>query len=348
MEKMPLTLDLCFGQVEGHGEDSDPITLLFPDESGLLAVFDGMGGAGSTPIELESGETRSSAYIASRHTRDLVEHFFNLKKSTGPFPLIQSDGELEAQLKNAISLGLRSMLEYLDLEKEESRLKSKLIKNLPTTMALIYFEQENDRRATAWSIWAGDSRAYVLTQRRGLQQLSVDETTVIHDAMTNLKDDSPLSNYINADSDFTLSSNIQDIDLPAVLICASDGAFQYYRTPMHFEYVLLQTLAQADNTEEWESLLHMSFREVAADDCSLSLVALGFNDFGRMKRVFKSRERWLHRTCIKRLDDWSEKIYKLREALEIAENDQDIARQEMWQRYKEQYEEYIYKAMRDS
>jgi serine/threonine protein phosphatase PrpC len=348
MEKTPLRLDLCFGQVEGQGEDSNPISLLFPDDSGLIAVFDGMGGAGSMPVELESGETRSSAYIASRHTRDLVEHFFNLKKSTGPFPLIQSDGELEAQLKNAISLGLRSMLEYLDIEKESSRLKSKLIKNLPTTMALIYYEQKNDRRATAWSIWAGDSRSYMMTQRRGLQQLSVDETTVVHDAMKNLKDDSPLSNYINADSDFSLSSNIQDINLPAVLISASDGAFQYFRTPMHFEYILLQTLAQSDSMDEWQSLLHVSFKDVAADDVSLSLVALGFNDFRQMKRNFKSRERWLYRTCIKKLDDWNVKIRKLRQAIEIAESDQSLAREEMWHRYKEEYEEYIYKVMRDS
>ena len=341
MERTPLALSINFGQVEDQGEDSDPIANIYDDGSGLVAVFDGMGGAGSTPITLESGETRSSAYVASRHTRDVVENYFNLKKSTGPFPLLSGRDEVELELRNTISEGLRAFLEYIGGAREESKLKSKLIKNFPTTMALLYYEPQDKYVINCWSIWAGDSRTYVMTSHSGLQQLSIDETTASSDAMGNLKDDSPLSNYINADSDFTLNSSVLGMKPPMLLISASDGCFQYYRTPMHFEYVLLQTLGQAESMEEWESLLHVSFKEVAADDVSLSVIGLGWIDFREMKRNLKHRERWIFRKYIKRLDDWDIKIRKLDEALAIARRDRDRAREEFWGHYRDQYEEYI-------
>ena len=56
------------GKIAGHGEDSDPILRDGPD-LGLLAVFDGMGGAGGTVYETEDGP-HSGAYLASRIARD--------------------------------------------------------------------------------------------------------------------------------------------------------------------------------------------------------------------------------------------------------------------------------------
>ena len=50
------------GKIPDHGEDSDPIVREGPDLA-LLAVFDGMGGAGGTVYETEDGP-RSGAYLA--------------------------------------------------------------------------------------------------------------------------------------------------------------------------------------------------------------------------------------------------------------------------------------------
>jgi len=66
---------LSFGfnleKIPGQGEDSDPI-VRDGRELGLVAVFDGMGGAGGTVYETPDGP-RTGAYIASRVARDVAE-----------------------------------------------------------------------------------------------------------------------------------------------------------------------------------------------------------------------------------------------------------------------------------
>ena len=59
------------GKIAGQGEDSDPI-VRDGRELGLVAVFDGMGGAGGTVYETADG-LRTGAYLASRVARDVVE-----------------------------------------------------------------------------------------------------------------------------------------------------------------------------------------------------------------------------------------------------------------------------------
>ena len=67
------TISFAFnlGKIPDQGEDSDPILREGPD-LGLLAVFDGMGGAGGTVYETPEGR-RTGAYLASRVARDVVE-----------------------------------------------------------------------------------------------------------------------------------------------------------------------------------------------------------------------------------------------------------------------------------
>jgi serine/threonine protein phosphatase PrpC len=53
--------------------------------------------------------------------------------------------------------------------------------------------------------WAGDSRCYLLSAPAGLQQLTEDDLKTKGDAPANLVEDSPMSNFINADVDFVLN-----------------------------------------------------------------------------------------------------------------------------------------------
>ena len=66
-----LSFGFNLGKIAGQGEDSDPILRDGPD-LGLVAVFDGMGGAGGTVYETPDGP-RTGAYLASRVARDVVE-----------------------------------------------------------------------------------------------------------------------------------------------------------------------------------------------------------------------------------------------------------------------------------
>ena len=59
-----VSFKFCTAKVAGEGEDADPILRVGPD-LGLLAVFDGMGGAGGTVYEPPDGP-RTGAYLAAR------------------------------------------------------------------------------------------------------------------------------------------------------------------------------------------------------------------------------------------------------------------------------------------
>jgi hypothetical protein len=67
-------------KIAGQGEDSDPI-VRHGRGLGLVAVFDGMGGAGGTVYETPDGP-HTGAYLASRLARDVVEQRSTANRST--------------------------------------------------------------------------------------------------------------------------------------------------------------------------------------------------------------------------------------------------------------------------
>ena len=65
-----LSFSFNLAKVPDQGEDADPI-LRQGRNLGLVAVFDGMGGAGGTVYETPDGP-RTGAYLASRVARNVV------------------------------------------------------------------------------------------------------------------------------------------------------------------------------------------------------------------------------------------------------------------------------------
>src|SRR5690349_7889643 len=70
-----MQLSVLFEQKAGAGEDAEPINIV-SGSSGLLAVFDGMGGAGGGTVKDREGCNRTAAYCASRLAREVVEGWF--------------------------------------------------------------------------------------------------------------------------------------------------------------------------------------------------------------------------------------------------------------------------------
>lgn len=62
----------------GHGEDAEPLFLHhWSSGSGLLGVFDGLGGSGGRLVgQTRDGKERTSAWIASRCARAASEEWF--------------------------------------------------------------------------------------------------------------------------------------------------------------------------------------------------------------------------------------------------------------------------------
>jgi hypothetical protein len=147
LEVSPAGPALSFGfnlaKVPGEGEDSDPI-VRDGRELGLVAVFDGMGGAGGTVYETPDGP-RTGAYLASRVVRDVVEERMLALLD----PEWNLDGPAVARdLRRSVKRALADTLAGLNAP--ASGLRSRLLRALPTTMALMAL-QRRERKGR----WAG-------------------------------------------------------------------------------------------------------------------------------------------------------------------------------------------------
>jgi len=228
--------------------------------------------------------------------------------------------KLKQYLQTAFSL------KVAQLDQQRSKLKSKLIRRLPTTMAGVCFKTL-DKQTNSYetqTFWAGDSRVYVLREQ-GLQQISEDNLVENFDALENLQKDSPISNCISADDDFHIFSKKYTFREPIVLITATDGTFGYLPTPAHFEYFLLAMLhhPRVCTMEDWQKYLTIALEMVTGDDMSLSLLALGFGEKDLSLLKYKTIDRF--------------KYLKQNFILPLAYSYENDIRGELWELYKKNY-----------
>jgi serine/threonine protein phosphatase PrpC len=330
------TISFAFnlGKIPDQGEDSDPILRDGPD-LGLLGVFDGMGGAGGTVYETPDGR-RTGAYLASRIARDVVEQRM--------LDLLEPDWHLNGKaaarnLQHSVQQALKQRLQ--ELNPAPSGLRSRLIRALPTTMALVALQRTQPGGPT-WAghvFWAGDSRAYVF-QPRGASQLSTDDLRDPGDALANLRRDSVVSNALSADTEFHINYRRVELRSPFLVVCATDGCFGYVRTPMHFEYLVLSHLLEARNTEAWSTALQDEIAAVTGDDAAMSVLGVGA-DLKEFQKLFAPRVGELASDFIEPLDELSEAVTRAEQELRALQSRQLDEMTERWNRYKSEYERYL-------
>ena len=322
------------GKIPGHGEDSDPIMRDGPD-LGLIGVFDGMGGAGGTVYETDEG-ARTGAYLASRIAKDVVEQrMLELLEPDWNLKGEAAAEDLRRSVKTALEERLRS------LKAPTSRLRSRLLRALPTTMAVIAL-QRTHRRGSTWTchvFWAGDSRAYAFMPD-GARQLSTDDLRDSNDALANLHQDSVVSNAMSADTEFHVSYRRVDLQAPFLLVCATDGCFGYVPTPMHFEHLVLSTLRGARSPDAWSRAVQDQVAEVTGDDAAMSTMAVG-SDLDGLQVLFADRTAELEGQYIVPLDGSSQAVAEAERRLEAAREHHRQLTADVWGRYKPQYERHL-------
>lgn len=305
-----------------QGEDSDPICLV-QNNTFAVAVFDGMGGAGAAKCKSEYGEDCTKAYIASRIIRDCVENILTTEEKV-------DEQILHDRIKERLEREVNSY------PSTKSILRSSIVRDYPTTMALM-IAHRNDDSTTIDSYWAGDSRNYLWT-KYGLYQLSIDDIQSGGDAMENLHNDSRMSNCICADQPFKINHRkvVLKKNEPCILLSATDGCFGYYPSPMHFEADLKDALKKADSYAKWEELVQHHITDVTGDDISLSLLTIPQCDFKDVQKEMNKD--------VKRFRE----ISTLESEIKVAEKmlDSECSKyqpllQEIWKEYKQEYVKYI-------
>ncbi|KUL43165.1 serine/threonine protein phosphatase [Streptomyces regalis] len=266
-------------QVPGRGEDADPFVAYHREsDQGVLAVFDGSGGAGAAPVwQASDGESRTGAWVGARVARLATDVWFH----------DVVDGE------PAVPETLHDYLRFFQdhAPQRRSKISGTMRRQLPTTLASVHYRlvrPQGEPLLELRPLWAGDSRAYVLRPTSGLQVLTRDHTRE-SDALELLRTDPPMTNLVCADRDFTIDGQRLTYPLPCVLVAATDGFFGYVHTPADFEVMLLRTLEQAGTADEWADRIRREVQSYTADDASLAVVALGYHGFQDLRAQFTDR-----------------------------------------------------------
>ena len=323
------------GKIAGQGEDSDPI-VRHGRELGLVAVFDGMGGAGGTVYETADGP-RTGAYLASRLARDVVEDRMVALLD----PEWNLDGEAAAQdLQRSVRSALRARLE--ELKAPASGLRSRLLRALPTTMALgaLQRHEAGGDRWTCHLLWAGDSRVYLFQPGSGAQQLTVDDIRDRGDAMANLREDSVVSNAMSADTDFVVHHRQVELTAPFLMVAATDGCFGYVPSPMHFEHLVLAALRDSQDTGGWSAAIQAAVSAVTGDDAAMATLGVGADHDG-FRALFARRTAELEQRWIAPLDDLDTQLRDQEQKLEELRTARRQRQAQLWAAYKPGYEEFL-------
>lgn len=275
-------------------EDAPPVA-----KKQYSIICDGLGGSGSTKHSVkENGQIvyRTSGYLGSRIVSNIVEDFYesNYLQFENAITCYDTNPEgiqnIIQRLKRQISDGLLVKMSDLDIDMELTR--NKTLKIFPTTLAsALYFRDDYSIKILA--VWAGDSRVYVLSPKSGLQLLSIDDAI---NADSEMKSTSEMTNCISAANSFMLNYAIFEFKEPGIVFCCSDGCFDYLPSPLHFEWLLLQTIISCMPVargnilaEVFANSVRDSMYQSIGDDTTMSGILIEMETSEQMKKMYHPR-----------------------------------------------------------
>lgn len=264
----------------GQGEDGDPIACRYSDLGDVVAVFDGMGGAGATQVPVDSSYTTkegkcSMAYLASRVTSTTIQKVIG---QLGPSNL----ESLKLRIEEAVKTDLTKLTERPEGKGPEPRLRGTLLHDYPTTVALavVRSTSHGDNQKQVKVYWAGDSRIYAFDPARiiPLQVLTRDHTEAGGGG------DAPVERYASA-AGLDLDELEYLLPSTSAVIAMSDGCYAYM-TPFRLLLLLVKSLQFSRDQNDWIESVKNEIFVVAGDDTSFA-ISFGEGGFEELKQRTK-------------------------------------------------------------
>lgn len=220
------------------------------------------------PIYSNPKEKRTSAFWGSRIA--MARYVYFMKSNQNPNLV-----ECKDFIKNGM-IEVKKKLNFNEPDVVSKRM-------LPTTMVSILLNSEEENEINIEVNWAGDSRAYTLSNM-GLKLLSID----------NESRDGGLTNYFSGKEDFdpTICHREYKLEKPCIVFVCSDGLFDNY-SDLDFECLLLEAIVQSNSIEDLKNILINFYKKNKEDDCTMSLLSFGFKNFEELKEYFKERESYI-------------------------------------------------------
>ena len=264
---------LCIDAEKIKNKGEDAIISKFDEHgNGYIFVFDGCGGAGSEKHP-DLGQEKS-AYIASRSCALFFEHYYE-----------SIDFSDTKELSRQLHSYLVKVNKHYPMESSEST----LVDVLQTTISGAVVKVEEDK-INAKFIWAGDSRGYIIDEF-GLSQVTEDDVNS-EDAYRNLSDDAIMINRIHGNQNkelFKIHSAEIELHEKGIIICATDGCYDYFNSPMVFEFFIVTMLFMSDSFSQAESRILDVLNEKSGDDCSMIAAFYGFSHYSEIKKFLQER-----------------------------------------------------------
>lgn len=280
----------------------------------MQAVFDGCGGAGAW--KYAEFKNATGAYIAAQHMASATHEW----SATITPTLLQTP----SVLVNSFHTKAQETLVDLKRRCAPMGVSGSLVKSFPCTACVTIHQQVNRSSLSVTALNAGDSRTYYYTPSEGLVQITRDDSSGNPDPLENLRCSAALNNLLNADKNFTINTYQAKVSLPCAIITATDGVFSYLRSPMDFEKLFLDSIAQSNTMQEFETFFGNDIAASSHDDSTCIVSFYGWRSMHDIVENCKPRHRYI-----------TELIMSLDHATEgktLQEVDQVISAH--WQEYK--------------
>ena len=319
--RTPLTITgmICVDGTFSAENGEDAAVTGMQGGKGIIACLDGCGGSGAQRYDQLSGWT--GARLASHFLGRAIFDWFARSMDSDLWAFDVKIDHIANELHGLFDSTLDA-LQRISQNEQSPTIRGRMIKQFPTTLSMALMHSQGKKVRDTF-LWAGDSRGYLFTAT-GLIQMTSDDVQGALDPYQNLIADAVLSNMVYAGGKYVIHARSVSVDRPHLVITATDGCFGYLHSPIEFELVLLQTLEQARNPDEWEALLGARFGAVASDDYTMRIAIIGFQTFQQIKTAFAARHRQF-RTA------YAEPMERM-----MRDNDQE-GLISLWERYKKYY-----------